>query len=159
MAHGSRLAADKQALTVGDVARRCGVPVSTLHFYERRGLIAAGRSAGNQRRYRRDVVRRVAVIKTAQRVGIPLNEIREALATLPEGRAPTAADWARLSAKWRAELDARITRLTQLRDALDGCIGCGCLSLAACPLRNPDDVLGANGPGPRCFAPDELDQV
>ncbi|MES1954139.1 redox-sensitive transcriptional activator SoxR [Salinisphaera hydrothermalis] len=141
----------KQALTVGDVARRCGGPVSTLHFYERQGLITAARSSGNQRRYRRDVVRRVAVIKTAQRVGIPLDAIGDALATLPEGRAPTAADWARLSAQWRAELDARITRLTQLRDALDGCIGCGCLSLAACPLRNPDDVLGADGPGPRRF--------
>lgn len=154
MSASRRLDPNKQALTVGEVARRCGVAVSTLHFYERRGLIASTRSVGNQRRYRRDVVRRVAVIKTAQRVGIPLDEIGDALAMLPEGRAPTAADWAGLSAQWRAELDARITRMTQLRDALDGCIGCGCLSLAACPLRNPEDTLGANGPGPRRFEPD-----
>lgn len=151
MADSQRLDPYKQALSVGEVARRCGVSVSTLHFYERKGLIAAGRNAGNQRRYRRDVVRRVAVIKTAQRMGIPLAEIHRALASLPAGRAPTAADWARLSAGWRQELDARIARLTQLRDALDGCIGCGCLSLAACPLRNPGDVLGEAGPGPRRF--------
>lgn len=147
----ARLDAAKRSLSVGEVAQRCGVAVSALHFYERKGLITATRNAGNQRRYRRDVVRRVAVIKTAQRVGIPLAEIQVALSTLPEGRAPTAADWAYLSAAWRERLDERIARLTQLRDALDGCIGCGCLSLAACPLRNPDDVLGAAGPGPRRF--------
>ena len=147
----SSLSPTKQVLSVGDVAMRCGVAVSTLHFYEREGLIEAGRNAGNQRRYRRDVLRRVAVIKTAQRVGIPLAEIRETLANLPDNRTPNAKDWAQLSAQWRASLDERITQLTQLRDQLDGCIGCGCLSLTACPLRNPDDVLGQQGDGPRRF--------
>lgn len=141
----------KQVLSVGDVANRCGVAISTLHFYERQGLIQAGRNAGNQRRYRRDVLRRVAVIKTAQRVGIPLAEIRQTLANLPDSRTPNARDWAKLSAQWRSSLDERITHLTQLRDQLDGCIGCGCLSLTACPLRNPGDVLGHQGEGARRF--------
>ncbi|WP_423821496.1 redox-sensitive transcriptional activator SoxR [Salinisphaera sp. SPP-AMP-43] len=154
MTETTRLNPVKQALSVGEVARRCGVAVSTLHFYERKQLIVSTRNAGNQRRYRRDVVRRVAVIKTAQRLGIPLAEIRKALTTLPEGRAPSASDWGRLSELWRAQLDRRIQGLTQLRDALDGCIGCGCLSLQACPLRNPDDVLGKAGPGPRRFEVD-----
>ena len=135
------------ALSVGDVAARSGVTVSALHFYERQGLIHSGRSASNQRRYGRDVLRRVAVIKVAQRAGIPLAAIREALATLPDGRTPTTADWTRLSRLWRAGLDARISGLTRLRDQLDGCIGCGCLSLKACPLRNPEDVAAAQGPG------------
>lgn len=155
MTKSARLEPAKHALSVGEVARRCGVAVSTLHFYERKHLIASTRNAGNQRRYRRDVVRRVAVIKTAQRLGIPLAEIREALTTLPEGRTPGAADWARLSAAWRAQLDRRIDGLIELRDALDGCIGCGCLSLESCPLRNPDDVLGKAGPGPRRFEDEE----
>jgi MerR family redox-sensitive transcriptional activator SoxR len=138
-----------QPLTVGEVARRSGVAVSALHFYEAKGLIASMRTAGNQRRYAREVLRRVAVIKVAQRVGIPLASIREALATLPEGRTPTAADWARLSARWRAELDERILKLTRLRDQLSDCIGCGCLSMKACPLRNPWDQLGEQGSGAR----------
>jgi MerR family transcriptional regulator, redox-sensitive transcriptional activator SoxR len=138
-----------QPLTVGEVARRSGVAVSTLHFYEAKGLIASMRTTGNQRRYPREVLRRVAVIKVAQRVGVPLASIGEALETLPEGRAPTAADWARLSARWRAELDERITKLTRLRDQLSDCIGCGCLSIKACPLRNPWDKLGEEGPGAR----------
>ena len=138
-----------QPLTVGEVARRSGVAVSTLHFYEAKGLIASMRTTGNQRRYPREVLRRVAVIKAAQRVGVPLASIGEALETLPEGRAPTAADWARLSARWRAELDERITKLTRLRDQLSDCIGCGCLSIKACPLRNPWDKLGEEGPGAR----------
>lgn len=135
-------------LAVGDVAARSGVAVSTLHFYESKGLIQAARTGGNQRRYPRAILRRVAFIKVAQRVGIPLAEIAEALQALPEGRTPTAADWRRLSREWRAELDERIRTLTQLRNQLDGCIGCGCLSLKACPLRNAQDALSQEGPGP-----------
>lgn len=134
-------------LSVGELARRSGVAVSTLHFYEAKGLIGSSRNAGNQRRYSREVLRRVAVIKVAQRVGIPLAEIAEALESLPQRRNPTAADWAALSARWREGLDQRIEKLLMLRDQLDGCIGCGCLSLEACPLRNPGDQLAAEGPG------------
>ena len=134
-------------LSVGEVAYRSGVPVSTLHFYEAKGLIRSWRSDGNQRRYGRDVLRRVAIIKVAQRTGLSLSAIREALTTLPHDRVPGASDWRRLSESWRDELDARIARLTRLRDGLDGCIGCGCLSLKACPLRNPDDQLAQEGPG------------
>jgi MerR family redox-sensitive transcriptional activator SoxR len=140
-------------LSVGDVAKRSGVAVSTLHFYEAKGLIASRRNAGNQRRYSRDVLRRVAIIKVAQRTGIPLASIREALHTLPEGRTPTAADWGRLSATWKVDLDARIDRLARLRDQLDHCIGCGCLSLDDCPLRNPWDELAEQGPGPHLLDP------
>lgn len=136
-------------LTVGEVARRSGVPVSTLHFYETKGLIRSVRSSGQQRRYGRDVLRRVAVIKVAQRIGIPLASIAAALASLPDGRTPTAADWARLSRLWRGELDERIAQLTRLRDQLDDCIGCGCLSIEACRLRNPLDSLSDQGSGPR----------
>lgn len=136
-------------LTVGDVALRSGVAVSALHFYEREGLIASLRSAGNQRRFPRGVLRRVALIKTAQRLGIPLSDVRKALETLPGDRPPTAADWRRLSAAWRAELDQRIAAMLALRDQLDSCIGCGCLSLEDCPLRNPDDALRLQGTGPR----------
>ncbi|WP_106418885.1 redox-sensitive transcriptional activator SoxR [Salinicola tamaricis] len=151
-----RLAATKQALSVGDVAQRCGVAVSTLHFYETKGLIHSWRNAGNQRRYTRDVLRRVAVIKIAQRTGVPLAEIQQALATLPDSRTPTAADWRRLSERWRAALDERITQLTLLRDQLDGCIGCGCLSLSQCPLRNPGDVLGGEGEGAQRLGSDHV---
>ncbi|MDP1600522.1 redox-sensitive transcriptional activator SoxR [Phenylobacterium sp.] len=140
-------------LSVGEVATRSGVPVSTIHFYESKGLIQSWRSAGNQRRYPRGVLRRIAVIKVAQRTGVPLTVIGEALATLPEGRPPTAQDWNRMSAAWKDELDARIARLTKLRDQLDGCIGCGCLSLEACPLRNPRDELAREGAGPRLLDP------
>ncbi len=141
-------------LTVGEVAARSGVAVSAIHFYESKGLIKSRRNQGNQRRYPREVLRRVAVIKVAQRVGIPLASIREALMTLPEGRTPTAADWGRLSAKWKAELNDRITKLTRLRTQLNRCIGCGCLSLKDCPLRNPWDELSEQGPGPRLLDPD-----
>ena len=136
-------------LSVGQVASRSGVSVATLHFYEAKGLIASRRSAGNQRRYGRDVLRRVAVIKVAQRVGIPLAAIQAALQALPQQRTPTAADWARMSGRWKAELNQRIDALTQLRDQLEGCIGCGCLSMKQCPLRNPWDELSRQGPGPR----------
>jgi len=134
-------------LTPGQLAERSGVAVSALHFYEAKGLIRSVRTAGNQRRFPRDVLRRIAVIKVAQRTGIPLAQIREALSSLPEGRTPTVADWRRLSRRWRAELDARIARLVHLRDELDGCIGCGCLSLKQCPLRNPGDRMARLGPG------------
>ncbi|KLJ01755.1 redox-sensitive transcriptional activator SoxR [Luteimonas sp. FCS-9] len=136
-----------EALSVGELAARSGVAVSALHFYERQGLLRSTRNAGNQRRYPREALRRVAVIRVAQRAGIPLAAIGEALATLPDGRTPTQADWTRLSRHWRGELDARIAQLTRLRDQLDGCIGCGCLSLRACPLRNPGDVAATRGPG------------
>lgn len=140
-------------LSVGEVAARSGVAVSALHFYERQGLIASVRNTGNQRRYPREVLRRLAVIRAAQATGIPLADIAEALASLPDGRTPTAADWRRLSARWRADLDRRIAQLVRLRDSLDGCIGCGCLSLKACPLRNPGDLLAAKGPGSSMLRP------
>ncbi len=136
-------------LTVGEVARRSAVPVSTLHFYESKALITSQRSAGNQRRYARDVLRRIAFIRAAQQVGIALADIRAALDTLPAHRAPSRDDWQRLSAIWRDDLDARIAHLRQLRDTLDDCIACGCLSLESCRLRNPLDRLAANGPGPQ----------
>lgn len=134
-------------LTVGEVAARSGVAVTALLFYETKGLIKSQRNAGNQRRYARAVLRRVALIKVAQRLGIPLAEIGEALKVLPDDRAPTAADWKVLSQQWQRELDERINQLTLLRDRLNGCIGCGCLSMEACPLRNQGDVLGEQGPG------------
>ena len=140
-------------LSAGNVAARSGVAVSTVHFYDTEGLIKGWRSAGNQRRYSRDVLRRVAVIKVAQRLGLPLAMIREALDSLPEGRTPTAADWKRLSAKWRDELDRRIELLTKLRGQLNDCIGCGCLSLQVCRLRNPLDTLSEQGPGPQILDP------
>jgi len=144
----------QRELSVGEVAARSGVAVSTLHFYESKGLIRSNRNRGNQRRYPREVLRRVAIIKVAQRTGIPLAEIKEALSTLPEGRTPTAADWRRLSQRWKADLDLRIERLTRLRDQLTDCIGCGCLSTEHCPLRNPYDELGEQGPGPRLLDPE-----
>lgn len=143
----------RRELSVGEVARRSGVAVSALHFYETKGLIRSHRTSGNQRRYGRDVLRRVAVIKVAQRLGIPLATIRDALSTLPEERTPNAADWRRLSEHWRADLDGRISKLIQLRDSLDQCIGCGCLSVETCPLRNPYDELGETGPGARLLDP------
>ncbi len=140
-------------LTVGQLAARSGVAVTALHFYESKGLIKSNRNAGNQRRYPRDVLRRVVVIKIAQRLGIALATIGEALQTLPEGRRPNAQDWERLSALWREDLDERINKLIMLRDKLNGCIGCGCLSLDACPLRNQDDQLGEQGPGAQLLEP------
>jgi MerR family redox-sensitive transcriptional activator SoxR len=134
-------------LTVGELAARAGVSVSALHFYERNGLIVSRRTAGNQRRYPRSTLRRVAFIRTSARVGISLSRIREALDTLPGSRPPTVRDWARLSRLWRDDVDARIADLTGLRDRLDECIGCGCLSLTKCRLANPDDALAAQGPG------------
>jgi MerR family transcriptional regulator, redox-sensitive transcriptional activator SoxR len=140
-------------LTVGQVATRSGVAISAIHFYERKGLIKSHRTTGNQRRFARPVLRRVAVIKVAQRVGIPLRVIKEALSSLPRGRTPDEHDWAALSTRWRADLDDRIARLIMLRDELTNCIGCGCLSLESCPLYNPDDKLSKQGSGPRLLDP------
>ncbi|HEV7906925.1 MAG TPA: redox-sensitive transcriptional activator SoxR [Pseudonocardiaceae bacterium] len=134
-------------LTIGQVAERSGVPHTALRFYEERGLIASERTTGNQRRYPRSVLRRLAFIRTAQRVGLSLEDVRGALATLPDGRAPNKADWSRLSQSWQVELDARIDALQRLRDRLTSCIGCGCLSLRSCFLHNVDDEQAANGPG------------
>jgi MerR family redox-sensitive transcriptional activator SoxR len=141
------------ALSIGELSTRSGVAPSALHFYERNGLITSERTSGNQRRYGRDMLRRVAFIRVSQRVGIPLKDIRDALNSLPQGRTPTKRDWSRLSRLWRSELDARIAALEHLREDLDGCIGCGCLSLKACRLQNPSDELGAGGPGPRRWEP------
>ncbi|QES50878.1 redox-sensitive transcriptional activator SoxR [Streptomyces venezuelae] len=136
-------------LTVGQLSARSGAAVSALHFYEAKGLIKSRRTSGNQRRYSRDALRRVAFVRAAQRVGIPLVTIREALAQLPEERTPNREDWARLSEAWRSELDARIKRLGRLRDHLTDCIGCGCLSLESCVLSNPDDMFGDRLTGSR----------
>jgi MerR family transcriptional regulator, redox-sensitive transcriptional activator SoxR len=139
---------DDHELTPGELAGRSGVAISSLHFYERQGLIASRRTSGNQRRYSRETLRRVAFIRMSQRLGIPLARVREALATLPANRVPTSKDWARLSAGWRRDLDDRIVHLQRLRDNLADCIGCGCLSLRSCALSNPGDMLAARGPGP-----------
>lgn len=139
----------KPLLTPGEVAKRSGFAVSALHFYESKGLIKSTRNNGNQRRYTRDVLRYVAIIKIAQRIGIPLATIGEAFNVLPEGHRMNAKTWQQLSSGWREELDRRIHTLTALRDELDGCIGCGCLSRSDCPLRNPGDKLGEQGSGAR----------
>ncbi|MFB6506172.1 MULTISPECIES: redox-sensitive transcriptional activator SoxR [unclassified Streptomyces] len=136
-------------LTVGQLSARSGAAVSALHFYEAKGLISSRRTSGNQRRYARDALRRVAFIRAAQRVGIPLATIRDALAELPEERTPNREDWARLSAAWRSELDERIKQLGRLRDHLTDCIGCGCLSLENCVLSNPNDISGQRISGSR----------
>ena len=141
------------ALSVGEVAARSGVAVSTVHFYESKGLIAGWRSGGNQRRYRRAVLRRIAIIKVAQQLGIPLAEIRDRLATLPPDGSAGKADWGRIAAAWRTDLDRRIDQLSRLRDKLNGCIGCGCLSMVTCPLRNPGDVAAEQGAGARYLLP------
>jgi MerR family transcriptional regulator, redox-sensitive transcriptional activator SoxR len=135
-------------LTIGQLADRSGAAPSALRYYEERGLISAVRTAGNQRRYARAALRRVAFIRLAQRVGLSLEEIADALGGLPENRTPDRADWAQLSRGWRPRVEAEIARLERLRDKLDGCIGCGCLSLDRCALSNPDDEVAARGPGP-----------
>lgn len=136
-------------LSVGELADRAGVPVSTLHFYEAEGLISSWRTPANHRRYDRAELRRVAVIRVAQTLGIPLKEVRERLDALPRGRKVKAEDWARVADDWAEALDDRIEMLLRLRDQLGSCIGCGCLSLDRCPLYNPADVMGRNGAGPR----------
>ena len=134
-------------LTVSEVAARSGFAPSALRFYEREGLIQATRTAGNQRRYERGVLRRLAFIRAARNVGLTLEEVAAALATLPDGRTPTKADWTRLSRGWRTRLDTQIAALEKLRDGLDSCIGCGCLSLKRCAMSNPGDIARAGGPG------------
>ena len=134
-------------LSIGELAARSGVSTSALRFYESEGLISAERTTGNQRRFARATLRRVAFVRAAQRVGLSLEEIAEALSGLPSRRTPTKADWSRLSRDWRPRLDAQIGRLELLRDRLDGCIGCGCLSLRTCALHNPDDEAGEEGTG------------
>ena len=133
-------------LTIGELAERAGVATSAIRFYESRGLISSGRTTGNQRRYERSTLRRVAFIRTAQRVGLTLEEIGEALATLPDRRTPTKADWHRISRHWRQRLDDQIAALERLKSGLDGCIGCGCLSLRSCAFSNPGDVLDQERP-------------
>ena len=141
-------------LAIGDLAARSGVAPSALRYYEREGLIRSTRTGGNQRRYLRSELRRVAFIKIAQQVGVSLEEIRGALSELPEGRTPTKADWARLSARWRGKLEERILLMQRLRDQLTGCIGCGCLSLHRCKLINPGDRFASDGSGPRVLLSD-----
>jgi MerR family transcriptional regulator, redox-sensitive transcriptional activator SoxR len=136
-------------LTIGELSVRSGAARSALRYYEKLGLIRAARTGGNQRRYERAELRRVAFIRIAQQVGVSLEEIGAALDELPAGRTPNKSDWARLSARWRGRIDERIALLEGLRDKLDGCIGCGCLSLKRCRLYNPDDRLAATGSGPR----------
>ena len=138
-----------ELLTIGQTAERSGVATSTLRFYETKGLIDSIRTAGNQRRYQRAMLRRISIIRFAQTLGFTLEEILEALATLPVGRTPTKSDWERLSTQWRDELDERITRLQQMREKLTGCIGCGCLSLQKCSLYNAGDRAATRGTGPR----------
>lgn len=136
-------------LTIGEVAARTGVAASALRFYEDEGLLSPSRTDAGHRRYPRELLRRVSFIRAAQEVGIPLAEVGAALAALPDERTPTREDWAGLSAGWRDRLDERIGALERLRDRLDGCIGCGCLSLDRCDVLNPDDRAAAKGPGPR----------
>jgi MerR family redox-sensitive transcriptional activator SoxR len=138
-----------ETLTIGELSVRSGAAPSALRYYEKLGLIRAARTGGNQRRYQRAELRRVAFIRIAQQVGVSLEEIGAALDELPAGRTPNKSDWARLSARWRGRIDERIALLEGLRDKLDGCIGCGCLSLKLCRLYNPDDRLAATGSGPR----------
>lgn len=139
----------EQQLRIGEIAERSGLAPSAVRFYERRGLISAERTLGNQRRYRRDVLRRIAFVRIAQRVGLSLEEITEALAGLASDKAPSAQEWQRLTRGWRARLDERIDVLEALRGGLTSCIGCGCLSLRTCALANPGDVVASEGPGPR----------
>ncbi|MBM6404473.1 redox-sensitive transcriptional activator SoxR [Phycicoccus sp. CSK15P-2] len=140
-------------LAVGEVAERSGVSVPTVRFYEEKGLVTSVRTAGNQRRFERHVLRRIAVVRAGQRFGLTLAEIAEALAALPEDRPPTKRDWARMSRRWHDALSARIEAMTRVRDGLSSCIGCGCLSLRTCPVYNEDDELSAEGPGPRRWPP------
>ena len=136
-------------LTIGEVATRSGVSVATVRFYEQRGLVSSVRTSGNQRRFERHVLRRIAVVRAGQRFGLTLTEVGEALATLPVDHPPTKRDWWRMSRRWHDLLTARIEAMTAVRDGLASCIGCGCLSLRACPVYNLDDELGARGSGPQ----------
>ncbi|MCL1115613.1 redox-sensitive transcriptional activator SoxR [Shewanella basaltis] len=144
---GSLMSVDMK-LSVGQVAKRCGINISAIHFYEQKGLIKSWRNNGNQRRYSRDVIRRISLIKAAQQLGISLEEIANAFASLPNGRTATQQDWTSLSLMWKDTLSQRINQLQQLKDSLESCIGCGCLSMTHCPLYNPNDKLQSQGPGP-----------
>ena len=144
-------------LSIGDLAARTGLSVSAIRFYETKGLVAPTRNSGRQRRFRRADVRRLSFVLIAQRLGFSIEQIRAQLALLPDGRTPTAEDWRRISVAFREELDARIDTLTRLRDDLDGCIGCGCLSLQRCALYNPQDRASRHGPGPRYLMGDRPD--
>ena len=138
---------DEANLSVGQVAKRAGVAVSALHFYEQKGLIHSLRNHGNQRRYKRDVMRRIAIIKAAQKFGVTLDEIKLAFDSLPQKRNPTKDDWSQLATQWQAMLTEKITAMTQLKNNITGCIGCGCLSLHHCPIYNQDDKLAKQGEG------------
>ena len=147
-----------ELLSIGAVSDRTGVSASALRYYEAEGLVHSERTDGGQRRFHRDAIRRVSFIRIAQEVGLTLEEIREALASLPEHRTPTQRDWHRLATSWGPRLDAQIAILERLRDRLEGCIGCGCLSLQVCRILNPGDAVAARGPGPRyVLDPDDVD--
>ena len=142
-------------LTIGEVAERCGIATSAIRYYEDRQLITATRTTGGHRRFTRDTIRRIAFIGAAQAVGRSLDEISEAFADVPDGRTPTQRDWTRIAAQWRPRLDDQIAQLTRLRDQLDACIGCGCLSLERCAIYNAGDEAAVNGPGPRFLLGDQ----
>lgn len=142
-----------QKITIGELSARSGVPASALRFYEAEGLLHSTRTTGNQRRFDRSQLRRVAFIRSAQRVGLSIQEVRDALGTLPDGRTPNKADWQRLSRNWEARLDEQIERIQRLKTRLTGCIGCGCLSLKTCSLSNTDDMLAERGPGAHYLQP------
>jgi len=146
---------DHVSLSIGAVVERTGVAHSALRFYEAEGLIESSRADSGHRRYHRDVIRRISFIRVAQQVGLTLDEIGAALGSLPDGRTPSQRDWERLSASWRPRLDAQIAMLERLRDRLTGCIGCGCLSMKACKLLNPGDLVAERGPGPRYVLDDD----
>ena len=148
-----------ELLPIGEVAARAGMAPSALRFYEQQGLVRSERTDGGQRRFHRESLRRIAFIRIAQRVGLTLDEIRDALSSLPEGRTPTKADWAKLSRSWRPQLDEQIAVLVRLRDELTSCIGCGCLSLRTCALYNPEDAAAALGAGPRYLLGDTSDDL
>lgn len=143
----TKKSAIKQELSVGEVAARSGLAISTIHFYESKGLIFSRRNQGNHRRYGRGVLRKLAVIKVAQKTGIPLEEIKQAMSVLENNKTVTSQDWTNLAEAWRQDLDQRINQLTRLRDTLGGCIGCGCLSVDHCELLNPEDKLSDKGAG------------
>ena len=145
----------KRGLSIGDLAVRTGLSVSAIRFYERKGLITADRNEGNQRRFEGSDIRRLSFILIAQQIGLSIDQIKDTMASLPEGRTPTKADWGKISRKFRSTLDERIAMMERMRDRLDGCIGCGCLSLKACNLYNPDDKAYRLGVGPRYVISDE----
>lgn len=146
----------KQELSIGEVSKRSGVSISSIHFYENKGLICSHRNSSNHRRFTRDVLRKISIIKIAQKSGVQLKEIKTALATIPDNKTVTLDDWSRLSKQWHSELDERINQLIALRDNLDACIGCGCLSIERCRLANPYDTLAQLGPGPH-LKPDDVE--